>query len=123
MADHFSPFGFVEFIRRQGIVGLAIGFILGGAVSKVVSAMVQDIINPLLSLVLGVTEELKNAKIAINQVEIRWGDFVSNLIDFFVIAVIVYFGFKGLGLDRLDIKKEAKLYQDTSKKDINKSVQ
>jgi large-conductance mechanosensitive channel len=39
---------FIDFIREQGIVGLAAGFILGGAVSKAVSALVTDVINPIL---------------------------------------------------------------------------
>ena len=38
--------GFLEFVREQGVVGLATGFILGGAVSKVVTSLVTDIINP-----------------------------------------------------------------------------
>jgi len=39
--------GFIDFVREQGVVGLAVGFILGGAVSKVVSSLVKDIINSL----------------------------------------------------------------------------
>ena len=38
--------GFLNFIREQGVVGLAIGFILGGAISKLVAALVNDLINP-----------------------------------------------------------------------------
>jgi large conductance mechanosensitive channel len=51
--------GFADFIREQGVVGLATGFILGGAVSKVVSALVSDIINPLLGIVLEQSPVLK----------------------------------------------------------------
>lgn len=36
--------GFIEFIREKGVVGLAVGFILGGAVAKVVAALVTDLI-------------------------------------------------------------------------------
>ncbi|MBP9752087.1 MAG: MscL family protein [Candidatus Moranbacteria bacterium] len=98
--------GFVEFIREQGVVGLAIGFLLGGAVSKVVSALVTDIINPLLSFAIGSTEGLKQAHIALGDAKIMWGDFLSVMIDFLIIAAVIYFGFKGLGLDKLDKKKE-----------------
>lgn len=98
--------GFIEFIREQGVVGLAIGFLLGGAVSKVVSALVTDIINPLLSFAIGSTEGLRQAHIAIGDARIMWGDFVSVLIDFLIVAAVIYFGFKGLGLDKLDKKKE-----------------
>ena len=42
--------GFLQFVREQGVVGLAIGFILGGAISKLVTALVDDIISPILGL-------------------------------------------------------------------------
>jgi len=98
--------GFVEFIRKQGIIGLAIGFILGGAVSKVVSSLVQDVINPLLGVVLGSTKGLETAVLTVGPAEIKWGSFVSALIDFVVIALVVYYGFKKLGLEKLDGKKK-----------------
>lgn len=92
--------GFMQFIREQGVVGLAVGFILGGAVSKVVSALVQDIVNPLLGYVLGSTEGLK----VLHSGPIMWGNFLSILVDFIVIAAVVYFAVKGLGLDKMDKK-------------------
>ncbi len=95
---------FVEFVRKQGVVGLAIGFILGGAVSKVVSSLVQDIINPLLGIILGSTRGLETAVLTIGTAQIKWGSFVSALIDFVVIALVVYYGFKKLGLENLDKK-------------------
>ncbi len=100
--------GFFEFIRTQGVIGLAVGFILGGAVSKVVTALVTDIINPLLGIVLGAAEGLKTAKLSVAGSEILWGDFVAVLIDFIIISAVVYFGVKGVGLDKLDKKKEEK---------------
>lgn len=96
--------GFIEFVRKQGVVGLAVGFILGGSVSKVVSAIVQDIINPLVGLLIGPTEGLAAASFQIGSATIMWGHFVGVAIDFMVIAAVVYFGVKGLRLDRLDKK-------------------
>jgi large conductance mechanosensitive channel len=98
--------GFLDFIREQGVVGLAVGFILGGAVSKVVAALVSDIINPLLGLALGAAGGLKNAYVPIGSSKIMYGDFISVTIDFLVIALVVYFGVKMLGLNKLDKKKE-----------------
>lgn len=98
--------GFINFIREQGVVGLAVGFILGGAVSKVVSAIVTDIINPILSLILGRIENLNGAYIPIGNAKLMWGDFLSTLIDFLVIAFVVYFGVRALKLDKLDKKKQ-----------------
>lgn len=96
--------GFLNFIREQGVVGLAVGFILGGAVSKVVSALINDLVNPLLGLALGATEGLKTASFGLGSVRILYGDFLSVLIDFIVVALVVYFGVKIIGLDKLDKK-------------------
>ena len=96
--------GFIEFIRKQGVVGLAVGFILGGAVAKVVSAVVEDLVSPLIGAILGSAKGLADASFAVGAISIKWGHFVSVLIDFIVIASVVYFGIKGLGLDKLDKK-------------------
>lgn len=99
---------FLTFIREQGVMGLVIGFMLGGAAQKLVSAFVNDIINPLLGIVLVRADELQNAKVVIRGAEILWGDFVKVLIDFVLIALIVYYGFKKLGLEKVDKKLPAK---------------
>ncbi len=99
---HGGITGFLSFVREQGVVGLAVGFILGGAVSKVVTALVNDIVNPILGAILGSTEGLKAMKLG----PVLLGDFVSVVIDFLIIAAVVYFVVKGLGLDRVDKKKE-----------------
>lgn len=84
-------------------MGLAIGFILGGAVSKVVSSLVEDIVNPLIGLVLGNAGGLSEMSIGV----VNAGSFIAVVIDFLIVAAVVYYLFKGLGLDKLDAKKEA----------------
>ena len=97
--------GFIEFIREQGVMGLAVGFILGGAVSKVVTALVEDLVNPLVGLALNKVSGLDKAYFEIGTAKILWGDFASVLIDFLIVALVVYFGVKALRLDKLDGKK------------------
>lgn len=96
---------FMEFVREQGVVGLAVGFILGGAVSKVVASLVSDVINPLLGILLGSVGDLSEFYIAVGKAQIMWGNFITVIIDFTVIALVVYFGVKKLGLDKLDKAK------------------
>ncbi len=96
--------GFLEFVREQGVMGLAIGFVLGGSVSKVVSALVEDIINPILGIFLGAVGGLNAAVIRLGSAEIKYGHFIGAIIDFVVIALVVYYLFKGLE-SRLDKKK------------------
>lgn len=98
--------GFIEFIRTQGVVGLAVGFILGGAVSKVVSALVEDVINPIIGVILGSATGLENAVLRIGATRIGWGHFLSIIIDFLIIALVVYYGFKALKLDKIDKKPQ-----------------
>lgn len=97
--------GFMDFIRKQGVVSVAIGFVLAGAVAKMVSALVTDVINPLVGLVLVNVGNLKVAKFTIRNVDILWGDFVSTMIDFIIIALVVYFSVKLLGMEMPEKKK------------------
>lgn len=97
--------GFINFIREQGVIGLAVGFILGGAISKVVSSLVTDIINPILGVLLGAAGNLKDAALEIGPVKIMWGSFVNTTIDFIVVALVIYYGIKMIGVERLDKKK------------------
>ena len=99
--------GFLDFIREQGVMGLAIGFILGGAVSKVVASFVEDIINPILGIILGAAGALDTAILKVGPVEILWGSFVTTLIDFVIIALVIFYGFKFLKLGKLDKKKSS----------------
>jgi large conductance mechanosensitive channel len=94
--------GFINFIREQGVVGLATGFILGGAVSKVVAALVTDIINPIIGLALGATDGLKTSSIYLGSAQILYGDLISVIVDFLIVALVVYFGVNALGLNKLD---------------------
>ena len=96
---------FIDFIREQGVVGLAIGFILGGAVSKLVSALVTDIINPVVGLALGAANNLSTMSFHIGSATILLGSFVSSVIDFIIIAMVVYIAAKIIDVGRLDKKK------------------
>ncbi len=97
--------GFLDFIREQGVVGLAVGFTLGGAVGKLVASLVADLINPLLGLLLGAAGDLKSYYFEVGAAKVMWGNFTATLIDFIVVAAVVYYGVTLLKLDRLDKKK------------------
>ena len=94
--------GFISFIREQGVIGLAIAFILGAAVTKVVGSLVADIIQPLIGMIFGSTEGLTS----LHAGPIMYGNFIAILIDFIIIALVVYFIFKQLGFEKMDKSKE-----------------
>jgi len=95
-------YGFLDFVREQGVAGLAIGFILGGAVSSVVKSLVDDIIEPLISMVIGSSNGLQALAIG----PVTYGNFLTTIIDFLIIAAVVYFGFRKLGIVKVDNKKK-----------------
>lgn len=96
---------FIEFIRSQGAVGLAVGFILGKAVSDVVASIVNDLINPIIGIVLGKFGDLSALSFHVLSANITYGKFISILINFVIVASVVYFGVKKLKLDKLDAPK------------------
>jgi large conductance mechanosensitive channel len=90
---------------QQHLVGLAVGFILGGAVSNVVKSLVDDIINPILGILLNQAKSLTDLVIKVGEAQIKVGNFINILINFAVISAVVYFGVKLLKLDKLDKPK------------------
>ena len=96
--------GFLDFVREQGVVGLAVGFVLGGASKDVVESLISNIVDPLLGIVLGSTEGLKGAMITVAGANVMYGAFLSSLLDFVVIAAVVYYIVKGFGFEKLDKK-------------------
>ncbi|MEI7682866.1 MAG: MscL family protein [Candidatus Saccharibacteria bacterium] len=108
-----TPFqGFVNFIRDQGVVGLAIGIVLGTQVKSLVDSFVVAMVNPVLGLVLPGNGDLGQKALRITSgskvAVFAWGTFFMQLISFVLVMAIVYFVIHGLKLDRLDIKKKKK---------------
>ena len=91
---------FFDFMKTFGIIGLAIAFVIGQASSKLVTALVEDIINPLVGLFLpsGSLETLsaKVTNVSGTMSEFKYGDFIANIIDFLIIALVVFVAYKFL---------------------------
>lgn len=94
--------GFLDFIRERGVMGLAIGFVLGSAVQRVVTAFVNDLVNPFVGILLGRADGIKAFTVG----PFLIGDFLAVAIDFLILAAIIFFLFKGLGLEKLDKPKQ-----------------
>jgi large conductance mechanosensitive channel len=108
--------GFVDFIREQGVVGLAVGLILGIAAKSVVDSMVANVFNPVIGLLYGggdfstkficLRQEVQGG-VTVCTNKLGYGDFLNTLISFLIVAAAVYFLVKALKLDKLDKKKES----------------
>lgn len=108
--------GFVNFVREQGVVGLAVGLILGVAAKSVVDSMVNNIFNPVIGLLYGggdfSTKFICLKSQTVDGVtscttKLGYGNFLNTLLSFLIVAAAVYFVVKALKLDKLDKKKES----------------
>lgn len=105
--------GFIGFIRTQGVVGLAVGLVLGGAVTILVKSLVDNVVMPPIGLVLGSSEGLKGLSVNLGKTAagkdaiLHYGVFLNDFINFLVIALVIYLVVHALGFDKLDKKKES----------------
>lgn len=102
--------GFIDFIRTQGVIGLAVGLVLGTAVGTVVKSLVDNVVMPPIGLLLGSGDGLRGLTWTIGEANgdpavIAYGIFLNDFINFLVIALVIYFIFDALGLTKLDKKK------------------
>lgn len=90
---------FREFAVKGNMVDLAIGVIIGAAFGKVISSLVSDVIMPPIGLLLGgvdfsnLSVKMQSA-ISAAPVEIKYGVFLNTLIDFLIIAIVIFFAIK-----------------------------
>ena len=100
--------GFIDFIREQGVVGLAVGLAIGTAAGDTVKKLVTAFIDPLVQLIVGSQQGLQSAsftvEVAGRKGEFLYGAFVSSLITLIAVAFVVYAIVHFLKLDKLDKK-------------------
>ena len=96
---------FFDFMKTFGIIGLAIAFVIGQAASRLVTAFVNDIIDPIIGFFLPAgsleTLSVKVTNLAGSTTEFKYGDLISNIIDFLIIALIVFLAYKQLSKYKL----------------------
>lgn len=80
---------FKTFISRGNVVDMAIGVIIGGAFGKIVSSLVNDILMPLIGIVLGGLD-FSSLSIKINDATIAYGNFIQTIVDFLIIAFCIF---------------------------------
>jgi large conductance mechanosensitive channel len=86
---------FREFLEKRNIIGLALAVIIGGAAGKLVSALVGDILMPVLTFFIP-GGEWRVAEIAIGNQKILIGHFMGVILDFLIIALIIFLAMKQL---------------------------
>ncbi|MCA9348730.1 MscL family protein [Candidatus Saccharibacteria bacterium] len=102
---------FVDFVRVQGVVGLAVGLAIGVAASGAVSSIVNNLISPIVGFILG-NESLSGLSWTVvslksgRELTIGWGAILDSIITLVATALVIYLMVKKLGLDKLDKPKQ-----------------
>ena len=105
---------FKAFISKGNVLDLAIGVIIGAAFGKIVSSLVNDVIMPIIGLILG-NINFKELKIVLKEANndipastLNYGLFIQNIIDFLIIAFIIFLFVKLYSKTKKEDKKEPK---------------
>lgn len=101
--------GFLNWLRQNAVIGLAVGFVVGTQMQVVVKQLIDSFINPLFQLFFG-GQQLNQRTVYLHfnghTQPFTWGAFVSALINFLFILLTIYIIIKFLSLDKFDKPKK-----------------
>jgi large conductance mechanosensitive channel len=80
---------FREFAIRGNVMDLAVAVIIGGAFGKIITSLVNDVLMPVIGLVMGGVN-FSELSITVGAAVIKWGAFVQSIIDFLIIAFVIF---------------------------------
>ena len=96
---------FKEFISRGNVMDMAVGIIIGGAFTSIVSSLVEDIINPILGMFGGMNFDQLHIKL-LGDATLNYGKFISAILNFLIMALIVFIIMKTMNRMAEKFKKE-----------------
>ncbi|MEI6481020.1 MAG: MscL family protein [Candidatus Saccharibacteria bacterium] len=103
--------GFMDFVREQGVVGLAVGLAIGASAGAAVKAIVDGFISPLVGFILGgtnlsATKWNTGLSRGGHELVFAWGAILNAIIVLLATAAVIYYIIHGLKLDKIDKTKE-----------------
>ena len=80
---------FKEFISRGSVIDLAVAVVIGGAFTKIVNSLVDDIIMPIIGVIIGGIN-FENLMVTVGTAEIKYGMFIQSIVNFLLIALVIF---------------------------------
>ena len=108
--------GFKEFIAKGNVIDLAVGVIIGAAFGDIVTSIVNDILMPLLGIIIGGID-FTSLSIKIGDAVITYGNFIQNVVNFLIIALCVYIMINAINKFTSKFKKEEEKKEEVKKSD------
>jgi len=109
---------FKEFIKRGNVMDLAVGVIVGGAFSSIVTSLVNNILTPILGIFLGGVD-FSGLSITIDDANINYGLFIQSVIDFLIIAFCIFIMIKVIN-KLMSVGKKEEVKEEAKKVEIKK---
>ena len=107
---------FKEFIARGNVIDLAVGVIVGSAFGKIVTSLVNDILMPIIGVILGGIN-FTSLTIKFNDATIYYGNFIQNVIDFLIVAFCIFIFVKAINTITSKHKKKEEKKEEAKKSD------
>ena len=80
---------FKAFVMRGNVLDLAVAVIIGGAFGKIVTSFVNDLVMPLIGLIIGGID-FSGLAFTVGSAKVTYGNFINNILDFLIIAVVIF---------------------------------
>ena len=80
---------FKEFVMRGNVLDLAVAVIIGGAFGKIIASLVNDILMPLIGLLLGGIN-FAGLSLTVGDAVVTWGNFIKAIVDFLIVAFVIF---------------------------------
>ena len=94
---------FKEFAVKGNVMDMAVGIIIGGAFTAIVTSLVNDIINPLIGTLIGMN--FSKLVATVNGAEIAYGNFIMAIVNFIIVALVIFTIIKNMNKLREATKK------------------
>lgn len=86
---------FRDFINKGSVMDMAVGVIIGGAFGKIVTSLVDNVIMPLVGVIMGGVD-VSGLAVTLGGATIKYGLFLQNIIDFLIIALVIFIMIRSL---------------------------
>lgn len=98
---------FKEFINRGNVMDMAVGVVIGGAFTAIVSSLVDNIIMPVVGMIIGGIK-IDDLILTVGTAELKYGLFLQNVLDFIIVAFVIFCVIKAMNkmTEKLHPKKE-----------------
>lgn len=97
--------GFMNFVKEQGVVGIAVGLTIGLAAVEMINRVLAALVTPLIEAATGEASIKDALAVEVGETTLKFGEALDAIIQFLILAFVVYIMIKAIGADKWDAEK------------------